>query len=423
MSSNDEGIKDVLLDYIYDKIDVGAHRYVPIQDMSNIYPLKIKKHYVTANSCGINSFMIFTKKNNKHYNHIIDRRSISYKRSALDKSIVRITQFKSGVDIKYYDGTIFDGILLNSNLTNNDKQIFIITDVFNLCGKNMLQMDYKIKMNLLLNFLPTITNNEDIELVIHRPYEINQIQTLFQESIKNDIKKYNIKGITFFPEFSDKKLIYIFDKSDDITKNKLYSNMFDNTHILIDNSQTNNQQTNNQQTINQQTNNSKINNQQTNNSQTNNSQTNNSQTNKNNLQTNNILINNDVNDNRKKILKFYLTDAEIIDDIILNFEMCKTQTFDVFRLYAIFYIKNVYIKKHIGIAHIPTFELSLQCKKLFENETKLFVECKFDIYKNRWIPVKKSSINKIDIINIDSRIRITEEYENDNNNNEIEETE
>ena len=44
-----DSIKDILLDYLYDKIDVGIYRYVPINDMSNIYPLKIKKHYVTAN--------------------------------------------------------------------------------------------------------------------------------------------------------------------------------------------------------------------------------------------------------------------------------------------------------------------------------------------------------------------------------------
>ena len=47
------------------------------------------------------------------------------------------------------------------------------------------------------------------------------------------------------------------------------------------------------------------------------------------------------------------------------------------------------------------------------------MKCKFDIYKNRWIPVEKSDINKIDIITNEKRIKITEEYEN---NYEIEET-
>ena len=40
------------------------------------------------------------------------------------------------------------------------------------------------------------------------------------------------------------------------------------------------------------------------------------------------------------------------------------------------------------------------------------MKCLFDIHKNRWIPQEISDINKIDIINIDKRIKIFEEYEN-----------
>ena len=198
-------------------------------------------------------------------------------------------------------------------------------------------------MNLLINFLPKKKNFiNDNNLVVHRPYEINQIPSLFQECIKNDVKKYNIKGLTFFPEFSEKKLIYIFDKNDDSTKYKLYNNIYENNNLdnsnnNLDNSHNNLDNSNNKNII-----------------------TNvNSQFNKNdNLNNKNIY---------KKIMKFSLFDIEIIDDIILNLEMHKTNIFDVFRLFGIFENNKKYIKKYIGIAHIPTYELSLHCKKIFEN--------------------------------------------------------
>ena len=51
--------------------------------------------------------------------------------------------------------------------------------------------------------------NNNIELIISKPYELNQFQTMFKESINNNIKNFNIKGITFYPVNSGNKLIYI----------------------------------------------------------------------------------------------------------------------------------------------------------------------------------------------------------------------
>jgi hypothetical protein len=49
------------------------------------------------------------------------------------------------VDIKLYDGTILDGILIDNNNIGNDSGInnmeFMITDVFLLNGKSLITMD------------------------------------------------------------------------------------------------------------------------------------------------------------------------------------------------------------------------------------------------------------------------------------------
>ena len=54
-------------------------------------------------------------KDDNYYSYIVDRRSISYNRQSLKKETVRLTEIKLGVDLKIYDGTILDGVLIDSD--------------------------------------------------------------------------------------------------------------------------------------------------------------------------------------------------------------------------------------------------------------------------------------------------------------------
>ena len=100
--------------------------------------------------------------------------------------------------------------------------------------------------------------------------------------------------------------------------------------------------------------------------------------------------------------------------------MRKTDTCDVYKLYGIFYAKDsnnekdIFIKKNIGIAYIPTYILSLQCNIYFLNKKKIIMKCKFDTNKNKWIPIEESKIKKIDIVNNDTRFSIIEEEYEEN---------
>lgn len=376
-------IKEAILDYLYNRIEIGDHKYTIIKNVGDIYELKNDRYYVSGNSCGINSIIIFMKKNNNYYSYLIDRRSISYNRQTLNKSKVRFTEIKLSVDLKIYDGTIIDGILIdndsnkislknnginggiNVNSVNgvnvNSKMLFMITDVFVLNGKSIINMNYKKKMyimNDIINKYVEVNNNNNIELFISQPYELNQLSSLFQENIYNNTKKYNIKGIAFYPELSGSKLIYIFDKNDEKIKEELIKGIenIDNNLLKIEEE----------------------------------------------------IEDKDINNIDKKIIyKYEIKDIENIKEIILNFEMKKTLISDVYKLYAIFNYKNKYIKKKIGIAYIPTFVLSLKCKNLFLNKENIIMKC--SLTNNKWIPLEESNINKIDIINLDIRFKIIEE--------------
>jgi len=369
-------IKESILDYLYNRIEIGDHKYTIIKNVGDIYELKNDRYYVSGNSCGINSIIIFMKKNNNYYSYLIDRRSISYNRQTLNKAKVRFTEIKLSVDLKIYDGTIIDGILidndsnkisLKNNVVNlvekndNSKMLFMITDVFVLNGKSVINMNYKKKMYLMNDIInkyveDNIKNN--IKLFISQPYELNQISSLFQENIQNNTKKYNIKGIAFYPELSGSKLIYIFDKNDEKIKEELLSGVDQ-------------------------------------------------------IENNSIQLEEEINDkdsnniDKKIIYKYEIKDIENIKEIVLNLEMKKTLISDVYKLYAIFNYKNKYIKRKVGIAYIPTFVLSLKCKNLFLNKENIIMKCL--LINNKWIPLEESDINKIDIINLDNRFKIIEE--------------
>ena len=108
-----------------------------------------------------------------------------------------------------------------------------------------------------------------------------------------------------------------------------------------------------------------------------------------------------------------MVDLECLDDIVLNLEMKKTNTSDVYKLYAIFNNKinneDYYIKKKIGCAYIPTYVLSIKCKIYFLNKESTIMSCYFNPNKNKWVPVEEAIVQKIDIINNDKRLKITEQ--------------
>lgn len=371
--NNEElNIKSHLLDYLYNKVEVGEQKYTVIKNIGDIYDLKSKKYYISANSCGINAMIMFLKKDGEYLSYLIDRRSISYNRHSLNKSGVRITEIKLAVDLKLYDGTILDGIIIDSDSnmisnseTNTNKMNFMITDVFVLGGKSLITIDYKKKMYMCGLMFDKFINNDDktnnIGINISRPYEMNEIKELFANDINNGMKKFNIKGITFYPQYSGTKLIYIFDKQDEMYKQELMEgkgdiNLINDSELVQDNFEYS---------------------------------------------------------DKKRLFKFELVDSEYLDDIVLNLQMVKTQTQDVYKLFGIFKgmqdNKEIFIKKNIGFAYIPTYILSIKCKLYFMNRESIIMSCKFNTQKNKWIPIDEAEVQKIDILSDDKRLKIIEQ--------------
>jgi hypothetical protein len=241
----------------------------------------------------------------------------------------------------------------------------MVTDIFILGGKSLITMDYKKKMYMCSIMFEKIISNNDkknsIEINVSRPYEMNEIKELFENDIYTGIVKFNIKGITFYPQNSGTKLIYIFDKQDEKYKSELISGKAEINII-------------GQSDLGQE---------------------------------------NFEYSDKKRIFKFELVDPECLDDIVLNLEMVKTKTQDVYKLFGIFTgiqdKKQIFIKKNIGFAYIPTFVLSVKCKLYFLNRESIIMSCVFNTMKNKWIPVDEAEVQKIDILNEEQRLKITEQ--------------
>lgn len=275
-----------------------------------------------------------------------------------------------------------DGIIIDSDsniIRNSDtkhettKMNFMVSDVFMLGGKSLITMDYKKKMYMCSLIFEKIiysnsNSNSNITINISRPYEMNEIKELFATDINIGIKNLNIKGITFYPQYSGNKLIYIFDKQDEKYK---YELMERKGEINI-------------------------------------------------IGQSNLSKENFEYSDKKRIFKFELVDPECLDDIVLNFEMVKTETQDVYKLFGIFTgiqdKKTIFIKKNIGFAYIPTYILSIKYKLYFMNRETIIMSCVFDTKKNKWIPVDEAEVQKIDILNEEKRLKVTEqEIEIDDN--------
>jgi hypothetical protein len=332
-------LKKKIINYLYDNVHLYTYKFKKIERNEDITLIN-SKYYLTANYCGIPIFLIFLKMNNNYNCYSIDRRTLSFEKSKINISNVRITQINAHVDIKLYDGSIFDCSIID------ETSDIIITDVFYYCSKNMLSHNYKNKMLLIKNLKIKI---ENINIYISSSFEIDNYKDLFNEYLKMNSKKMNIRGIAFYPEKSGTKLIYVFNKQDLAIKDEIINSKDDKKLIIND-----------KQTINQ----------------------------------DGYITNNKLP--MKEITCFNLKDITTQDDIFLNFEVVKKSIPDVYELYA-YYDDNL-IKKKIGISYVHSYDLTLKCKKIFENTNTQILKCKFNKNNKKWIIIDKTTEN-ISILN------------------------
>jgi hypothetical protein len=365
-------VKEQLINYIYSTVELGNFKYKIVEYEEDMELLTKDKYYISANYSGSNCLLVFIKIRDKYFSYLVDRKTLSYDKHHINYDTVKIIQVNLRLDESIYKGTIFDGIFIQ---TPRNKS-YIITDAYHFRGNNTCndKIQYKI-MNIVAYLTANLKEDpiiNNMKLTVNKLYDIDQIDTLINEVIPQQ-KNPLIRGITFYPEISGNRIIFMF-----------------NNEIKMNGSQKNNKNLNINSNINQ------------------------------NINSNiNLNSNSNINSNTK-INTRYINKTN--EPVIATFELRKTEDTDVYKLYIVETIKNndrtIMKSKRMGIALIPTIECSMLCRNIFAKNTKtrILMKCKFINDKNKWQPIEEDTVSPYpsNITDIESKMDIIEENVSDN---------
>jgi hypothetical protein len=231
-------IKSKVIDYLYSKLDLSKYRYIILNTITKLQFLKENEHYVSHNFKGLNYFLILVTINNIKYSVIIDRKKLSYHKQQLDIKHVEVLEIKLNISDCLFDGTIFDGKIINTN--NN--YIFLIQDCLYMMGNSLKDM----KMNNKINYLDSIiklhfkknTITDDKNLIenknlcclnfyfkLNKLYNYGNLKDLIQNLDKINSENSNIiSGIIFYPKLSGINVIHIEKKVEKYEQNNIIEN-------------------------------------------------------------------------------------------------------------------------------------------------------------------------------------------------------
>jgi hypothetical protein len=414
-------LKQQLINYIYSTVELSKFKYKLIEYESELGLLSKQKHYLSANFSGSNCLLVFTKIKDRFYSFMIDRKTLSYNPSQINLESIKIMSVNVRLDNSIYNGSIFDGILIQSERSKT----FVITDIYYFRGKDLTNDQINHKMINIKSYidanLKTDNKINNLELYVNKLYDLSEVETLLNVDIPK-AKTHPIKGIAFYPATSGTKLIYLFQNDSKIitpsnSANSMTTNSFKNTfagklfsdttttgskhHLYASSSNFVNHNNTNMYKENKDT-------QMTNHFNTNHHSSN-SVTQANSEQ---------VNDTKKKKVGYkYVPKTD--KPVVATFDMRKTETTDVYKLYVVEKEMNddkskpVLRSKKMGIAYIPSIDSSQNCKNIMISHPngKALVKCVFRHDKNKWEPIEEDKVRKFPslLTDIEDMMEIFEE--------------
>lgn len=407
---SDQKIKQQLINYIYDMIDISKFKYKILEVYDDLSYLDMTKYYISGNYVGANCLMVFTKNKDKYYSFIVDRKTLSYEQSRINIDHVMITPVDIGLDENIYNGTIIDGILSQTNET----KVFIITDLYLFRGENMMRDKIKTKMinvkTYLNEFINADPNTNNITMTVNHLYEMNEIHHLVNKVIPQT-KQLMVRGIAFYPEISGTKLIYLFKTSQERTEFNMGNTQGYRNGCANHFTQTKNEKIaqsapksrivepdiiQNDKVV------AAIQQEKTSGISQNvipmnalRSMKSKSLTVKRRpLKSSEDESPDDGVNNKNKVR--YISKGD--DPIVLTFEIRKTDKCEVYKLFLVSKCnengRDILKMRRFGIAYIPSIDCSRMCRELTSVTGRGLVKCQYNEQKEKWMPIEQENTRK-----------------------------
>lgn len=211
ITSHLNSAKGELIDYLYAQINLSRYKYRILEEERDLPLLQEQKMYVSPTFNGIQGFLIFKRIKDKFYSLIIDRRSLQYTKPQ-DIHRVKLIPINVRLDESIYNGTIIDGVLLYNNY--NQVKNFVVNDIFLFRGENLIEDQISHKFQNMSSYLDAKWDRDDvgnnINFIVNNLHQMSEIRQLIDVYIPKSKYAMCIKGVTFTPEVTRAKLIYLF---------------------------------------------------------------------------------------------------------------------------------------------------------------------------------------------------------------------
>lgn len=224
-----DNVKKILLNRITSTVEIHKHKFKVIQYENDLELLEKHAKFITPNFNGVNCLLCFFTINGKYHSIAVNKKSIDNMKSNGHQNINKIKMFPLYIRLRknVYNGTIFDGTLLYNNGQVN-KKVFVINDVYQICGDDVSNQSINNKMVAVRSFVKNFMINDDItnsvKLIVNKVYNLDEAGDLINNYVPASKWKNSIKGVVFLPEKSGYKMIYHYNNCTGARRGESYQN-------------------------------------------------------------------------------------------------------------------------------------------------------------------------------------------------------
>lgn len=202
--------KNKIISYLINNISNYKLNNNFIKNKDNLNELLDENYKVLPNIVGEDYIFLCKRLNDKYYVVLIEKNSFDLDNINFNK--INIISLKIRLNLKCYDGTIFDGRLVNLGGTN----VFIINKVFMLYGDKLNNLTIEDKYEKANDFIDNSyiidSNMKCISFKLNRLYNINEFDDLINNKLKNS--KYKFSSIDFVKDNFEKSYRLYFSNQD-----------------------------------------------------------------------------------------------------------------------------------------------------------------------------------------------------------------